>query len=174
MVFAIDTAAVGASNTKFVLRFIGNVSEHINMKTGDVSISSFSSGCNGGTFEEGVSFDPETVKSGLSKFESPEFPKMMREMRLKARDGRQGTKHVGVIFMIDPLSSRDFRYAQMERRRAIYQKTEIVVFGVGTRIDESQGRRLATDHGGYIHVYGFDSLEEVGMQFLYRMCILGL
>ena len=174
IVFAVDTAAVGASNAEFVLRFIGNVSDRINMKSGGVSIATISNGCSGGIFEEDVSYDPESVKTELSKFESPKFPRMLRGMRLKAADGRRDAKHVGTIFMIDSLSSNDFRYAQMERRRAIFKQTEIFVIGVGNRVNESQARQLATDSGGYIHVYNFDALESAGTKFLFKMCVMGV
>lgn len=173
IVFAVDSAAIGASNTKFVLEFIGNISSHLDMKTGDVTMAMISNGCSDGNIEEPPSSDPEQIKKGLADYHAPKFDQLMRNMRLKAGDGRQQTKHVGVVFVSDHLSPYELRKSSLEAKRARFQKVGIFVLGIGDRVDDGQLEALTTKDSEYFRVFGFENLADVGNALLYRLCLYG-
>ena len=173
IVFAVDSAAIGASNTKFVLEFIGNISGHLDMEAGEVTIATISNGCNDGNFDETPSSDPETIKKGLSNYHAPKFDQLMRNMRLKAGDGRLQSKHVGIVFVSDRLSPYDLRKSSLEAKRARFQKIGIFVVGIGNHVEDSQLETLTTEDTEFFRAFGFESLSDVGNALLYRLCLYG-
>lgn len=173
IVFAIDTAGIGASNTKFVLQFVGNISDHISMDGSQTSIATIGSGCSGGTFEEESATDAVSVRKGLSSYQTPEFDHMVRNMRIKAADGRSDSAHIGIIFLSDQLSPYTFKKASLEVRRAMFQRTTVFVVGVGDRLDETQARSLVTQDGEFVKAMSFDTLRDAGTPILYKLCVFG-
>lgn len=174
LVFAVDTAGIGGSNTKFVLQFIANISERINMGISETTITTIGNGCSGSTLDEEPASDPLTVKKELSTYETPEFYQLMRNMRLKAADGRMKSDHIAVMFVTDRLSPLEFRKAKLEMMRARFQKTTIFALGVGKRVDEQQYTSLTVNGGEYLYAASFEDLAEVGAVLLYKLCLFGV
>ena len=143
------------------------------METGDTTIGILSNGCSEGNLEETPSNDPEQVKKVLVNYETPRFDQLMRNIRLKAGDGRPQAKHVGVVFVSDLLSLPELRKSSLEVRRAKFQKIGMFVLGIGDRVQDSQLESLTTKDAEYFRVFGFDSLGDVGNALLYRMCLYG-
>ena len=173
IVFAVDSAAIGASNTKFVLDFVGNISGHINMKSGEATIATISNGCSDGNFEEPPSSDPERIKKGLADYHAPKFDQMMRNMRLIAGDGRLKSKHVGIVFISDRLSPYDLRKSSLEAKRARFQNIGIFVLGIGNRVEDSQLEALTTYDAEFFRAFDFESLSDINNALLYQLCLHG-
>ncbi|XP_045173658.2 collagen alpha-5(VI) chain-like [Mercenaria mercenaria] len=173
IVFAVDTAAIGSSNAKFVLQFIANISDRVNMAAGDTTIMTIGNGCSGSTLDEEPATDPNMVKQGLSTYQTPQFHQLMRNMRLKAADGRFESDHIGVLFVTDRLTSFEYRKAKLETMRAKFQRVAIFALGVGNRVDAQDYMSLTTNGGQYISVPSFEDLGEIGTAFLYNMCLFG-
>ena len=171
--FAIDTAAIGATSTKFVLEFISNISDHINMKSGEVTIATISNGCSDGNLEEPPSSDPVKIQKALASYHAPMFHQLMRNMRLKAGDGRLKSKHVGIVFVSDRLSPFDLRKSNLEAKRARFQNIAIFVLGVGSRVEDTQLEALTTKDAEFFRAFDFDSLHDVNNALLYRLCLHG-
>ena len=173
IIFGVDSAGIGASNTKFVLEFVANVSSHLNMDSGDTTIGLLSNGCSDDKLEEVPSSDPNQLKEVLSKYKSPKLDQLMRNLRLKAGDGRMQSKHVGIAFVSDRLSSYELRKSSLEVRRAKFQNIGIFVVGIGDRVQDSQLESLITDNAEYFRVFSFESLADIGNALLYRICLYG-
>lgn len=173
IVFAVDSAGIGASNTKYVLEFIANISSHLNMETGATTIATVSNGCSTGNFEELPSSDAEQIKKGLSGYQPPKFNQLMRNMRLKAGDGRRQSKHVGIVFLNDRLSPQEYRRSILESKRARYLKIGVFIIGIGSRVEKSQLESLTTEEAGYFLAFEFENLSEIGNSLLYRLCLYG-
>jgi hypothetical protein len=173
IVFAVDTAAIGESNTKFVLQFIGNISDRLNMVLGDSTIMTVGNGCSESELDERPTSDPKKVKEGLSMYETPKYDELMKNMRLKAAGGRFKTHHIGIMFATDRLSP--YEYSQTERQmwRANFQRISIFVLGIGHRVDEDEYRALTINGGHYLSVPSFEDLAQVGNALLYDLCIFG-
>ena len=174
IVFALDTARVGATHSKTILQFIVNVSSNINMASGDVTVATVSNGCAGESFTGEPGTNPASVKADLASYETPRFDHLMRSMRIKAVDGRRETKHVGVIFITDRLSPVEYDKARREMMRARYQKTAIFGVGIGDLVDETQTRALTALGGYYMHAFNYKTLPELSAQLLYHMCMFGV
>lgn len=173
IVFAVDTAAIGGSNTKLVVQFIANISDRINMVISDTTIMTIGNGCSGSELDEEPAYDPQVVKQELSAYETPQFYHLMRNMRLKAADGRMKADHIGVMFVTDHLNPMEYRKAQLEMMRAKFQRTTIFVLGVGKRVDEHQYQSLTTNGGQYMHVTSFEELGDIATPTLYKLCLFG-
>lgn len=173
IVFAVDTAGIGVSHTKYVFQFIANMSVRINMAAAGTTITTVGNGCGSATLSEEPASDPEKVLQDLYVFEGPPFHLLMRNMRLKAADGRMSSDHVGVIFATDRLPSAELRQAQLEMMRARFQKISIFVLGIGQKINEDEYRGLITNGGAFMSVPDFEDLDALGSAFLYKLCVFG-
>lgn len=169
-----DTASIGVTNSRSVFQFIVNVSAHINMAAGDVTIATVSNGCSGGDFKGEPGTNPDSVKQELAAYVAPGIDNLMRTMRIKAVDGRRETKHVGVIFITDKLSPLEYDKALLEMRRARFQKTAVFVVGVGDSVDAAQVQSLTVLGGLYLHTYSFNTLPELSSTLLYHLCLYGV
>ncbi|KAL4224060.1 collagen [Mactra antiquata] len=174
IVFAVDTAAVGASNTKFILQFIANISSRIGMGVSQTTISTINNGCSGGNIDSEPAADSLMVKESLASYSAPHFYDLLRNMRLKAADGRRESSHIGIVFAIDRLSPSEFRKAMLESMRAKFQKTAVFVLGVGHRVDPSQYKVLIGNGGQFITVDDFGTLEKLDNEILKDLCTFGI
>ncbi|KAH3884485.1 collagen alpha-4(VI) chain-like isoform X2 [Dreissena polymorpha] len=173
LVFAVDTAAMGSINARHVLRFIVNVSEHLDMSAGGVSIATVANGCPSGTFNEAPLLDAEEVKKDFASISVPSFDTLMRNMRLKASYGRGDSEHIGIIFVNSNLAPDEFGKSRNEMMRARYQKSAIFVIGIGSLVDRHQLNSLVTNGGQYLEVLSFETIGDIGKQLMYSLCLFG-
>lgn len=171
IVFAVNSAGTGATNTKFVFDFILNISEHINMAGGDVTIAVVYNGCSGGELVEEMGANSDSVKQHIASFKYPRFDQLIRDMRLKAVDSRRESKHIGVMFVTDRLSPEEYDKARLEMMRARFQKTAVFAVGIGDMVNGDQVRSLMAREGYYFHAYSFRTLLEVASPLLYNLCV---
>ncbi|WAR03535.1 COCA1-like protein [Mya arenaria] len=174
LVFAVDTAAIGALNARHVLAFIANFSEHINMDDNLVTITTVTNGCASGDIDDRPSVDAQSVKDKLSFYEVPRFNELLGNMRLKAADGRRNAAHIGIAFVNARLTESEFKESRKEKGRAKYQRTTIFVVGVGPHVDSGQLKALTLNGGELLQASSFPGLMEVANHLLYSMCLFGV
>ena len=143
------------------------------MKSGEATIATISNGCSDGNFEDSPSSDPEKIKNGLADYHAPKFDQLMRNMRLKAGDGRLKSKHVGIVFVSNRLSPYDLRKSSLEAKRARFQNIGIFVLGIGKRVEDSQLEALTTYDAEFFRAFDFESLFDVNNALLYQLCLHG-
>lgn len=144
------------------------------MTVSQSTISVIDNGCSGGTINGEPAADSHMVRESLSSFSTPQFYQLMRNMRLKARDGRMQSVHIGMLFATDELPPSEFHQALLETMRAKFQKTSIFVLGIGNRVNPEQYRKLTANGGQYITVDSFESLEKLDLEILKDLCVFGI
>ncbi|KAL3856153.1 hypothetical protein ACJMK2_010941 [Sinanodonta woodiana] len=168
--FAVDSAGMGVSNTKIITRSISNLTDHLDLSNGRISIATVSSGCSAGSFSDEWSSDPNVIKKNLVDFQVPRFSEIMRDMRLRLGNGRSDASRIGIIFMYEQLSNAEMQKSFLEMRRAKFQKISIFVIGIGKHVDSKQAKGLVTEMGQFLEVSGFDNLNDIEEQLLLQLC----
>ena len=173
IVFAVDSAAIGGINAQHVLEFVANVSEAV-MGAQLVSMATVTSGCAGGVLDDRQFIDPESVKIAAAEYSIPSLDSLLRNMRLKAADGRSNAGHIGIVFVNKKLSPAEKSQSVREVMRARYQKTVVNIIAVGPDVNMVDIERLVVNGGQLWRVPSFQELPSLGRNVLFTLCTFGL
>lgn len=170
---AVDTAAVGIDNSKFILRFIADLSDRLDLQQSHSKIDTVSNGCASqklGDITFGSGHDREKIETTFMK-NTQGISSMMRKMRLSfSRNNRR--KKVGVLFMGETLGGNEYSQALRETSRAYYMGIQLFVVGVGDRVTRRQAYFIAKGSNHALFAASYDNLDFVEGPLLLQICKL--
>lgn len=172
MIVGVDTAAIGTTNSEFVLQMVSDIMDRLDLSRENIRISAIGSGCpNDQNMLVDSSFDLDTIQTGLHSVHRPGFQNLMRATRLKLNQGRNGASKVGILFLADNLDPVEYKKSIMESRRSGFQNVRYFVVGIGDRVNATQAQTLVgSDY--YMSTDSYDQLGELETPLLMRLCSL--
>ncbi|XP_062601604.1 cartilage matrix protein-like [Saccostrea cucullata] len=170
---ALDTAAIGIDNSKFILRFLAELSDRLDLPQSHSEIETVTNGCatqSLGDITFGSGHDREKIEQSMADT-TKGVSSMMRRLRQSFTRGDQ-KKKVGVVFMGATLSNGEYRKALRETSRASFLGIKLFVVGVGERVSTQQTRVLATNSDQAFFAESYDNLQFVEGPLLLKICTL--
>lgn len=155
------------------MRFIADVSDRLDLQQSQSEVGTVTNDCATKSLAEvsfGSGHDREKLEQSLVGT-SPSFPWMMRKLRLSF-DQQDQRKKVAVVFLGETLDGAEFRKVQRETGRAKFMGIQILVVGVGTRVNSRQASFLATQANQVFFAMSYDSLGELEGPLLLQICTL--
>lgn len=168
-----DTSAIGLDNSKFIMRFIADVSDRLDLQQSQSEVGTVTNDCATKSLADvsfGSGHDREKLEQSLVGT-SPSFSWMMRKLRLSF-DQQEQRKKVAVVFLGETLDGAEFRKVLRETGRAKFMGIQILVVGVGTRVNSRQASFLATQANQVFFALSYDIIDELEGPLLLQICTL--
>ena len=168
---AFDAASIGGDNSKYVVKFVASVSDRLQHKPEDMRIATVTTGCKAENFDDfvlGSGHDTQKVAISLLKNRFPVMASLIRKMRLKFKN--KDVKNVGILFISNRLSKRDFLMSKKQMRRAAFMGMQVFVVGIGNHVDNFQGVRLASSSNHYFFSPNFEKLLDLDGRLILSIC----
>lgn len=170
---AFDTAAIGTDNSKYIMRFIAEVSDRLNLRESHSDVETVTTECAAKSLKDitfGTGHDRDNIEQSMAGT-TQGFSSTMRNLRLSfKRDNNR--KKIGVMFVGETLDAKDFNQAIRESKRASFMGIQLFVVGVGGRVNNSQTNFLATRDNQVFFATSYDSLDYIEGPLLLRICSL--
>lgn len=168
-----DTSAIGLDNSKFIMRFIADISDRLDLRQSQSEVGTVTNDCAAKSLADvsfGSGHDREKLEQSLVGT-SPSFSWMVRKLRLSFNQ-QEKRKKLAVVFLGDTLDRAEFLKVLRETGRAKFMGIQILVVGVGARVNTRQASFLATQANQIFFAMSYDNLDDLEGPLLLQICTL--
>ena len=174
VVFLMDPAELGTSNTKVVYEFIGGLLEDFNTKPGNMQVGLESRNCGHHNINLGEYKDTAEMTKAVRNSELPGLSHMIKRLRTHSykeeNGGRIAARHMAVIVVDDKLYNP--KDVLNEARKAKNYDVELFVVAVGDSVVDEELLTLCSSpvDRHLIRVPDYGQLKECRPEFLKKFC----
>ncbi|XP_067667262.1 cartilage matrix protein-like [Haliotis asinina] len=172
VMFVFDSAAMGATKTGKLQKFIGTVVDEFNFADDVMRAGVVSRNCHDGDIDLGEHSDKDEFAKDLRNRDYPELSHVLRKMHSHSftleHGAREMARRMAVVFVDDKLEIPKRVFHEIEESKN--KNIEIFVVAIGEDVDMTEAEAMATSSGHVFQIPDYDVLHETNLQLIDVLC----